>query len=524
MPLDITLSCSSADAGRPLQHTWSVCVGAGRANEGLRADWQRQLALAVRECGFRYLRFHGLFHDDMFVYREDADGRPIYNWQYIDQLFDAMLAIGIRPFVELGFMPRALATETDTIFWWKGHGSPPKDADKWAALVRAFVTHCIHRYGRDEVRQWYFEVWNEPNLDPFFRGTRLQYFALYRVTVQAVKSVDAALRVGGPATSNFVPDARFDSEREDPAIGAASILLDPDTLCWRPVWVEDFLAWCAEQGLPVDFVSTHPYPTDFALDGHGDLRKVSRKREAIAEDLALLREIVRNSAYPDAEKHCTEWSSSPSARDHAHDFPPAATYVVQANLEGAAADSLSYWAFSDIFEEGGAGDTIWHGGFGLLNLQGLPKPTYHVYRFMHRLGSEVIAQQPGAIVTRHADGRLTALLYHYPDEYPSSVALAETPEAAAETLHQGTPITARITLAGLPPDASFAMEALDAEHGWARGAWEYMGRPEPPTREQVACLQSLSQPSLTTLIAANGVLRVECTLAPWAVVLIDQIG
>lgn len=427
----MTIRAHASGPGKPLRHVWSVCVGAGRANEGLRAEWQHHLRRAVSDCGFRYLRFHGLFHDDMFVHREDSDGNAIYNWQYLDLLFDAMLDTGIRPFVELGFTPPAMVSGAATVMWWKGRVSPPKDLVKWGALVGEFVRHCISRYGHDEVRSWFFEVWNEPNLSGFFQGSKTQYFELYRATVQAIKAIDPALRVGGPATSNYVPDARFDGEHEDTGIGAATLGQDPDSLVWRPVWVEQFLQWCAERGLPVDFVSTHPYPTDFALDGHGQYQGVSRKREATIEDLRRLRELVLHSPYPQAEIHCTEWNSSPTSRDHTHDFPQAATYVTMTNLEGAAAvDSLSYWVFTDVFEEAGAGDTIWHGGFGLINLQGLPKPVFHAYRFLHRLGTETISQAPGYIVTRHADGRLTLLLYYYPPEMPGTVPIAKTADQA----------------------------------------------------------------------------------------------
>lgn len=521
-PLCITTHTGAP--GRSLAHAWSVCVGAGRANEGLRADWQQHLRLSVRECGFRYLRFHGLFHDDMFVYREDEHGQPIYNWQYIDALFDPMLEIGIRPFVELGFCPGALASGEATVFWWKGRIDPPKDVAKWADLVRAFIRHCISRYGLDEVRQWYFEVWNEPNLYFFFSGTWCQYFELYRATAQAIKTIDPALRVGGPATSNFSLEAQL-NRNETGAITRDALLAEADGLVWQPVWVEKFLAWCGERQVPVDFVSTHPYPTDWPLDVAGERVRMSRKREAIHDDLRLLRAIVDRSSYPQAEIHCTEWSSSPSPRDHSHDFPQAATYIVMANLEATTPiDSLAYWVFTDVFEENGAGNTIWHGGFGLINLQGIPKPAFHAYRFLHRLGTEVLAQESGAIVTRHADGRMTALLYHYPAEVTSSLCFADTPDDAHAMLAMGTPREAHITVHGQPPHAAFSVETLDAQHGWARGAWEAMGSPEPPSREAVEQLRQMSHPHVQAVTAdAQGTLTVSLTLSPWAVVLIDQL-
>jgi xylan 1,4-beta-xylosidase len=218
----IRISAQATEPGKPLMHYWSKVVGAGRANEGLRATWQEELETVARYDGFQYVRFHGLFHDDMFVYREDAQGNPIYNFQYVDDLFDRMLAKGVRPFVELSFVPSELAVVKNTTFWWQANGSPPSDYQKWGDLVRATVEHWVARYGIEEVLRWYFEVWNEPNLtDSFFRGTQQQYFELYKVTAQTIKKIDPALRVGGPATSNF--------DMDQDALAKAQLLLSPST-------------------------------------------------------------------------------------------------------------------------------------------------------------------------------------------------------------------------------------------------------------------------------------------------------
>ena len=206
----------------------------------------------------------------------------------------------------------------------------------------------------------------------------------------------------GPSTSNFVPDARFDGEKED--IKAYRTVLeatDLDTLNWRPVWLDQFLDFCSVEGLPVDFVSCHPYPIDWALDEHGQGKKSTRGVDATPRDLALLRKIIDASAYPAAEIHLTEWNSSSSPRDFTYDFLQAATFVVKANLDSIGlVDSLSYWTFTDVFEEGGAGDTMFHGGFGMINLQGIVKPTFHAYRFMNALGDELLGRFTGGVVTR----------------------------------------------------------------------------------------------------------------------------
>lgn len=508
-------------ARAPLAHYWSLCVGAGRANEGLRASWLEQLKVVHDACGFGYVRFHGLFHDDMFVYRE-AGGKPVYNWQYIDDLFDRMLAIGVRPFVELSFSPKTLASDANTVFWWKANSSPPKDYAKWADLVGAFAQHCIVRYGIDEVRQWYFEVWNEPDLHGFWSGTRSQYFELYAVSARALKAIDPTLRVGGPATSNFVADGRFDGETQ--AISHLVDVIRPEEseqLPWRPVWVQPFLEYCAAQKLPVDFISTHPYPTDWALDGSGKGRGVTRQVEATPNDLRLLRKLVDASPYPQAAIHLTEWSTTPSPRDYGHDTVPAATYVVKANLESVGlVDSLAYWTFTDVFEEGGAGNTIFHGGFGLINYQGIVKPTFHAYRLLHTLGDEIVMQVPGGIVTRRRDtGRIAALVYHYPAEMPLTV-----PANDRQTETIGTPIRVRLELGGLKPGAPLTIETLDFAHGNALAAWNALGSPASPTREQTQTIRAAGLATLRETVTADaaGRLSLDRELQPWSVVSIRE--
>jgi hypothetical protein len=293
VPTAVSIAANAKSPGEPLVHFWSACVGAGRANEGLRASWLEQLKLVHDECGFQYVRFHGLFHSDMFVYHR-ANGEPVYNWQYIDDLFDRMLEIGVRPFVELGFNPidppggrlidGASVSGTTTLtnesadastngfrrgglggnrgaaigqFWWRGNAVPPSDNESWAELVERFTRHCIERYGIEEVRRWYFEVWNEPNLQPFFRGgTQQQYFELYKASALAIKKVDSKLRVGGPATSNFHVVLPAGTSRA--TVNHEPTPDDVEALDWRPVWVEDFIAYCHMNQVPLDFIATHP--------------------------------------------------------------------------------------------------------------------------------------------------------------------------------------------------------------------------------------------------------------------------
>ncbi|MBO1752116.1 beta-xylosidase [Actinotalea sp. BY-33] len=526
-------------ADQELRHVWNRCLGAGRANEALRADWQAHFREAVEVLGARYVRFHGVFHDDMFVYRvEDGGGfgppsqlpEPVYTFAYVDKVFDAILDAGARPFVELGFMPRALATQTETLFWWKAHCSPPQDMARWTELVRTTVEHWIERYGLEEVRRWPFEVWNEPNLVPhFWTGTRTEYFELYEATARAIKAVDPELKVGGPSTSVFVPDDRYAGETQDKAAEAPTAAApDPDALDWKPVWIHEFIEWCASRDVPVDFLTTHLYPTDFAFDAQGKGRPIQRHVDATHDDLVAMRKIIAASPFPEAELHITEWSSSPSSRDAIHDTLFAASYIARAFLNAAAlADSVAYWTFTDVFEEGGGGIGPFHGGFGLVNEQGIHKPTFHAMAMLARLGDRLLLQAPhGAITRSSSDGRLTALFFNYPQGMGTRGVGSQ--RSYAETRHLaevGPALRVQHTVEGLPAGARVAVEVLDWEHGNVAEAWHAMGSPLNLSRTQTAELREVADRLDRTVLtaSADGVLEIDVELAPWAVMsLVEQ--
>lgn len=375
-----------------LNTMFNECVGAGRANEGLRADWQQQLAYVRRECGFRYIRMHGLLTDDMAVYKEDKNGKPVYNFMYIDALFDFLQSIGMKPFVELGFMPSALASGPETIFWWKGNVTPPKDYNKWADLVRNLVIHFTERYGAEEVKSWYFEVWNEPNLSPgFWTGTQAEYFKLYQYAAQAIKGVNTAYRVGGPGTA-----------------GAA----------WEP----EMIAFCRNNNVPVDFISTHAYGVKQGfLDEYGNSGTVLDKDPmSLSGDVLQSRKEIAASSMPSLELHYTEWSASYTPSDPIHDSYHEAAYVLQKLKQvGNAAKSMSYWVFTDIFEEPGPRFEPFHGGFGMLTIQGINKPVFYAYQFLNRLGNiELQNQDSASWVCRDASGNIQALVWDFTNTHP----------------------------------------------------------------------------------------------------------
>lgn len=433
---------------------FSQVVGAGRAAEGLRSDWQRDLALAHRECGFKYIRFHGLLQDEMGVYREDKEGHPIYNFQYIDALYDAILNVGMKPFVELSFMPQALASGSKTVFWWQGNITPPKDYDKWGRLIQALVSHWTERYGPGEVKQWYFEVWNEPNLDIFWSGDQAEYFKLYQETARAIKSVSPQYRVGGPATA-----------------GRA--------------WITETIDFASRNRVPIDFVSTHDYGVrGIGFDNNGAQKLyLDTDAGAIAQGVRDVRRQIEASSRRGLPLHYTEWSTSYSPRDPVHDSYVSAAYVLS-KLKGSEgyADSMSYWTFSDIFEENGPVPSPFHGGFGLLNFQGLRKPVFYAYQFMNRLGDEELSSSDrDSWVCRNQQGVQILFWNFTPPKTTESDQVFFKRDLPAKELGQ-----VHVSVSGVPP-GYYQLNAYRVGYqvNDVYGDYLKLGAPQSLTREQV---------------------------------------
>ena len=247
-----SVSIDASAATHAFPHFWEHIFGSGRAILSLREDYRQDLQQVKQVTAMRYVRFHAIFHDEVGLYDEDAQGNPVFNFSYVDQIYDGLLANGVRPFVELTFMPNKLAAkEVLQAFWYKPDVSPPKDYAKWDEMITQFTKHLVDRYGIDEVSQWYFEVWNEPNLD-FWAGEPHQstYFELYDHTARDIKAVSPRLRVGGPATA-------------------------------QAAWADAFIRHCAEKKIPVDFVSSHVYANDKAEDVFGTHEQIPRGRHGL---------------------------------------------------------------------------------------------------------------------------------------------------------------------------------------------------------------------------------------------------
>ena len=455
-------------------------IGAGRANEGLRADFQAQLATVQQEIGFDYIRMHGLLHDDMGVYREDKQGNPEYNFQYIDALYDALLRLHVRPFVELTFMPSALASGPQTIFWWKGNITPPKDPAKWNGLNRAHTAHFLARYGEQEVLKWYFEVWNEPDLhNGFFTGSLDDYLALYKNTAEAIKAVCPRCRVGGPASA--IPFA----------------------------FEEAFEKYVVDNNVPADFVATPAYGVNQGyLDKEGNAGTVlDPDPDAVSGRMRHSRELLQKSGRPSMELHFTEWSSAYTPSDFMHDQYHQASFILDKVKRATPyVDSLSYWTFTDIFEEAGPRFTPFHGGFGLMNLQGIKKPSYFAFRFLRQLGAEdIVSSDPQSWITHSPDGSIQALLWDYTPIVPPTGENDQTfyrkdlPAAAKGSL--------ALELASVPNGRySVSLWQTGYKHNDAYTAYLGLGAPHELTPAQTAQLQSAAsgKPERTEQVTISG--------------------
>ncbi|MBB3905867.1 GH39 family glycosyl hydrolase [Anoxybacteroides rupiense] len=462
---------------------WKFCVGTGRLGLALQKEYLDHLKLVQEKIGFQYIRGHGLLSDDVGIYREveiDGEMRPFYNFTYIDRILDSYLDLNIRPFIELGFMPSALASGEQTVFYWKGNVTPPKDYGKWRDLIVAVVSHFVERYGMEEVRTWPFEVWNEPNLVNFWKDAdKQEYFKLYEVTAQAVKSVHPQLQVGGPAICGGSDE-----------------------------WIVDFLNFCAEKHIPVDFVSRHAYTSKAPHKKTFEYYyQELEPPEDMLEQFKTVRELINQSPFPNLPFHITEYNTSYSPVNPIHDTALNAAYIARILSEGGDyVDSFSYWTFSDVFEEMDVPKAVFHGGFGLVALHAIPKPTFHVFTFFNTLGEELLYRDSEMMVTRRKDGSVAVVLWNL---------VMEKGEGWTKEIRLDIPIPFT--------DGFMKRQTVNEEYGNPWRVWKQMDRPRFPSRKAIETLRQVARPKVTTerLRAENGAARLSLLLTKNEVTLIE---
>ena len=471
----ISIEIHADDPVHPYEPNWRMLTTAGRAIEGLRADWQEQFREMQARLRFRYIRFHGIFNDEMMIYNETEDGVPVYNWSYVDRLYDFLLSTGTRPFVELSFMPSLLRRSGETIFWWKGNISPPREMEKWTELVRQFVRHCVNRYGLEEVKQWYFEVWNEPDLEGIcWAGTREEYFHFYHATAEAIKAVDSDLRTGGPA------------------LGYGSI--------WNDTWAEDFFNYCKTSQAPLDFFSFHVY-SEYPFTKYEERLTTIMPPDFYARTIERIRGKLQAAQLPVMpELHVTEWNFSLYDRNYIHDTMFMAPFILRHALQSQGRlHSLGFWSFTDVFEESQAVPAILHGGFGLFNRNGLRKPAYYAFELLAKLTGHLLRQGEGYAIAR-SDDDYSILLYHYVHVDPlfaSGDWSGLTERDRYTVFEEKGDLEVALHLDGLSGDYKATTYLLDRDHGSLFDEWARMGAPGTPSEEEIDYLRRRTGPAVT---------------------------
>jgi xylan 1,4-beta-xylosidase len=454
----------------PFPHFWEQTFGSGRAILALRDSYRQDIRTVKQATDFKAVRFHGIFNDEVGLYDPDrqtknpglaaqaANDASVYNFSYVDEIYDGLLAEGVRPFVEMSFMPKKLASDPAAIhpFWYHPNVSPPRDYAEWDKMIHAFAAHLVERYGIDEVATWKFEVWNEPNLD-FWGGSPKQvtYFELYDHTARALKAVSPRIQVGGPSTA-------------------------------QAAWVAPFLAHVKEQNVPVDFVSTHVYANDTAPN-------VLHTQEDIPRDTMVYRAVkmvhdeIVQSPYPKLPLIFSEYNASyanePNVTDSDFMGPWLANNI---RLCDGLTDSMDYWAFSDVFEEQGVVRSPFYGGFGLVAADHIEKPVLNVFRALHQLGDRRIAVDSDSVLaTESADGSLALALWNYapPTGTGATYTMPSGPAGPAKSF--------TLELANVANNAPVEVLRVDDDHGNVLKAFDAMGRPPGDlTQAQMATLRA----------------------------------
>lgn len=477
-----------------IRHTWKNLIGIGKAKEGLHADVQYQLKLVQECCPFKYLRFHGIFDDSMMVYSEDEKGRPKYNFKLVDALFDFLVSVRLKPFVEIGFMPSALAADPDsTIFYMSSYTSPPKSLDKWCELVERFLRHCMNRYGKEEVESWKFEFWNEPELKEFWTGTMEEYMELYARTYETVKSISTRLQIGAPGRIITDHEGKF---------------------------YDKFFAFCRERQCLPDFIPLHFYPHErmnsteqleqfdvfTQLESFRKLIEefggVSQNPDFLKNRLANEQILIKKHRMSEVDLFLTEWNSTAYHRELTNDTLYKAAYIVKNIIDNLdCIEGFGYWVLSDNIEETAASPDLFHGGLGLIAQYGIPKAGMLAFELLAKLGNRLIERGDHYIITSGRGGFqvLTYNYCHFDDLYALGDISFIDEVNRYNCFKDVKTVKLELELTGLP-SGKYRMitRTIGRKHGSSYDRWVEMGAPKSLCPEEVEYLKAGARPRMTS--------------------------
>lgn len=490
------------DLNTPLMEkdvSWQMCVGSGHATMALRRDWCEYVKHLHDELGIRYVRFHGILDDCMLTAQKLSDFIPLpnadkvteYSFRQVGKVYDNVLSTGMKPFVELSFMPGPLASGKKTGLHYRNNITPPKDYEEWARYIKSFIHYLLNRYGHEEVESWYFEVWNEPDLKVFYTGSQQEYFKFYKVTAQAVKCCDRKLRVGGPSTSGSK-------------------------------WLPEFVDFCEKNNVPCDFISTHQYPGD----GFGNdftisdvftrypkiIKTAAKEKKNIASAITALfydsetvketpKGIMKEAVIKARQEvgnrllFYTEWNCMSIFGAPGQDEKYSAAYAVKTilDMEGEV-DCFSFWCCNDLFEEIMFINQPFHGGFGMLTNLGIPKPVFWAFKLLADAGPKrfalPVASNKAVETAAFTDGEHVQIFIY-----------AQEPDPTMDEVH-----TVRLELNRRFTQAS--VTRIDNEHCNPKRIWQELGNPMDPSPDEVQKIIERSRPvseELTIQAADKGI-------------------
>ncbi len=482
-------------------------IGISHIHELLFDDIRRELTEAQKQIGFKLVKMHGVFDDCMMVYNQ-SNGKPLYNFDFIDKAYDFLLSLGLKPLVQLSFMPSLLAKNPNkTTFYYKTITSPPSDIKKWHALVKEFCLHLINRYGENEVSSWMFTVWNEPNswLKLFGFESENDFLQLYKSSYTAIKSVNKKFRVGGPSALCLY------GKNND--------------------WIFRFLKFCTANECLPDFADIHYYDVDLSFSA---LNSDESARATLSPTTSTYRAFIRNmkaamndSGFGNIPITVTEWNSTSSHRDPLSDTCFKSCYIVKNQLETLDEVYAGYWLLSDFHGEIPLNSKTFHGGLGMFTTNGIKKPAYYAYLFLSKLKPIIIERGDGYIVTRDGFKNVTILCYnyyHYSEIYAQEAGINTSYTDRYSVFPDNSEKTLSFELKMSGKGEFILTESyVNRTHGSVFDEFVRMGAVEPLTQNDVSYLAKASAPGLKKRVLKSNEdkLIFSATLEPFEIRLIE---
>ncbi|MCZ8533852.1 GH39 family glycosyl hydrolase [Psychrobacillus psychrodurans] len=465
----------------------------GFAPHALRKDFHEQLKQIGGEIGFEYVRFHGIFSDQLLVYNQKSDGSYYFNFNHIDSLLDNLLEAGLKPFIEIGFMPRDLASTGDKIFWWDAHISPPRDMDRWLNLLDAFFRHLINRYGLQKVRTWYFEFWNEPEVEYFWSGTRQEFFTFYAESYRCIKAIDSEIKLGGFGTIDFTN---------------------------HQYWLDEFDAFIQSENIGIDFFSFHVYnlsqnfaPKANSIGSLNDVERAGNAIQKLAESGGIMLgdgqnfsrcidriiDKVRGLSSLNKELWITEWNANTDSRDLVHDTCYMATFIIKSALENnEKVTGMGFWTFTDIFDEFQLEQPLFHGGFGLLTYNGIKKAGYHAFYFLSKLGENLVSRDEDMVVTKSGDDYQILLFnYSHPNYLYRKFDYSQLSPTSRYTVFDKECVKSfQLNLEGLQGEYKIKKQYVNRQQGSSYDAWVESGAPNEMDKDSINYIRGRAEPGV----------------------------